>query len=308
MFKIFLCVLILFFVFLGAQVGISELIVSLPTVLLFTIVLILIKFIVFFVIFVLFRFHSRSSFAIGVYLSQVGEFAFILLQSAVNAQLIESEVFSFAITVTLVSLIISPILIDKREAIYLIARRFIKRYVPSLEKYLHHVVDREPAHIEALDLKRHVIICGYGRVGKYIGRALSMAGVPYIAVDYNFQTVEEARKSGVRIIYGDPTDIDILDYLQAEHAFTLISAVPDSFSQERIILNAKMLKPDILIFSRVGRESEQRRMKDLGARVVVQPEFEAALSIVRRVFAGYKIPTDEARGKIKRLKIEHGML
>ena len=119
--------------------------------------------------------------------------------------------------------------------------------------------------------------------------------------------MNNSRKRGINIIYGDPTDIDILDFAQCEYASTIISAVPDAFSQEMIILNSKMLNSKIRILTRVGLEMQQRRMKDLGAEIVIQPEFEAALSIVRKVLLEYNLTKKDIVGKIKRLKLEHGM-
>lgn len=299
--------LILFFVFLGASVEPSSYISSLLPILAFTGLFITAKFIVVLLIFIYFRFHTKTSYVIGILLCQVGEFAFILIHQSRAVGLINTTAYSFALSVTLFSLIISPLLIEHKERIYTLIRGFIKKRLPFLENYLTFAIDREPAHIEAFDMKDHIILCGYGRVGKYIGRALTMASIPYIAIDYNYHTIEDARKKGVMAIYGDPTDIDILDYAQAEDATSLISAVPDSFSQEMIILNARLLNSKIVIFTRVDKESQQQRMKDLGAHVVIQPEFEAALSIVKRIFTGYHLPKSDIAGKIKRLKIEHGM-
>ena len=75
-----------------------------------------------------------------------------------------------------------------------------------------------------------------------------------------------------------------------------------------IVLNAKKLNPKIIIFTRVHQEIQQRRMKDLGVEVIVQPEFEASLSIVRRVMYRKGLDKEEIARRIKRLKIEHGMI
>ena len=208
---------------------------------------------------------------------------------------------------TITTLIISPLLIDHKDVIFISIRKRIKKHFPSISHYLSYNFDREPSRLEDLDLSGHIVLCGYGRVGRYIGRALDMANLPYIAVDFNLYTVEKMRATGVNIIYGDPTNYDILDYIQVDKAAILISTLPDKFSQELVILNAKQLNPNIIIFSRVAREKEQKRMKDLGAFIVVQPEFEAALSIIKRILRSYNIPKEEIAGKIKRLKIEHGM-
>jgi CPA2 family monovalent cation:H+ antiporter-2 len=298
---------ILFFVFLGASLNLSQMLPILPKALLFVALIMLVKFMIIGGLFLYFRFHSKTAFMIGVLLAQVGEFAFVVLHQAQSEGLVSEQTYLFGITSALLTIAISPILMERRDVLYIAFRKVIKKHLPSWDTYVSYRIDREPAHIDALNLEDHVIMCGYGRVGSYIGRALTMAQIPFIAIDYNYHRVEEYRKKGINIIYGDPTDIDILDFAQAEYATALISAVPDAFSQEMIILNAKTLNPKITIFTRVALEDHQKRMKDLGAEVVVQPEFEAALSIVRKILHGYNVPKKDIVGKVQRLKLEHGM-
>lgn len=298
---------ILFFVFLGATINITQIMPKLPQILLFVLFVMIVKFVVISGLFLYFRFHSKTAFTTGLLLSQVGEFAFIVLHHAQLEGIIVSHRYLFALTATLLTIAISPILVDRKDKLYNGFRTFLKKNAPAVERYIAYRVDREPPHINALEIKDHIIICGYGRVGSYIGRALTMAKIPFIAIDYNYQVVDKQRKSGVNIIYGDPTDIDILDFAQAEEAHKIISSVPDAFSQEMIILNAKRLNPKIKIYTRVSVEKNQKRMKDLGANVLIQPEFEAALSIVKKIFVGKNIPKKDIIGKIKRLKLEHGM-
>lgn len=298
---------ILFFVFLGASLKFSEILPILPKALIFVVILIALKFLIVASLFIYGRFHSKTAMSIGLLLAQVGEFAFIVLHQARVEGMVSQETYLFAMTSTLLTIAISPILMERNDKIYAAFRKLLKNYFQSAEKYLMYRVDREPAHIDALNMRDHVIMCGYGRVGSYIGRALTMAQIPFIAIDYDYHQVEEYRKKGISIIYGDPTDIDILDFAQAEYATALISAVPDTFSQEMIVLNAKKLNPKITILTRVTLEKHQQRMKDLGAEVVIQPEFEAALSIVRKILLGYNVSKKDIVGKVKRLKLEHGM-
>lgn len=70
---------------------------------------------------------------------------------------------------------------------------------------------------------------------------------------------------------------------------------------------AKKLNSKLFIIGRVHKEIDQIRMKDLGVDLVVQPEFEASLSIIRKIYLWHKIDKIEIINKIKRLKIEHGL-
>ena len=298
---------ILFFVFLGATLDVSKHVDLIPTILIFGILLVVIKVVVTTVIFMYLRFHSKVAYGVGVLISQVGEFAFIILHQAKLIHLIDERLYFLSVGVTLFSIALTPIAIASRESWYKHIRTFISTYIPALYHFISYGVDRDLGHSQNDDLKDHVIVCGYGSMGRYVTRALKLANVPFVTIDYDYYLVASARREDVPIIYGDPTQIDILEYAHAESASCLVSVVPDKKVQEAILLNARLLNPNLVIFSRVDREEELRRMKDLGAEVVVQPEFEAAVSIIKKILAFNNISKDDVVGKLKRLKLEHGM-
>ena len=298
---------VIFFVYIGSSIKISLILANLPLILLFTFLVILIKGIILIGIFLGLKFHSKTSFNIAAYLFQIDEDAFILMSSALASGLITNEKYLFIITGVLITLIITPIFIKNKEKIYRSFRLFTKKHLPFLDNFIAYRIDSNQSPIDVLQIKNHVVICGYGRIGSYIGRSLMMANIPYIAIDYNLYTVEKAKKQGVNIIYGDPSDIDILDYAQVESAIILILAVPERYTQESIVLHAKKLNRDLYIISRVHKEHDQTRMKDLGVDLVIQPEFEASLSIIRRIYHWHKMDSIDIVNKIKRLKIEHGL-
>ena len=162
-----------------------------------------------------------------------------------------------------------------------------------MHTYVTKRIDRDKSTIDSLDIKNHIILCGYGRIGSHVGHALLQAEIPFVAIDYNFATVEKAKALGVNIIYGDPSDIDMLDYAEAENAVAIVLALPDRFAQESIIMNAKKLNKDIVVMSRVHRTIDHKRMKDLGVHVVIQPEFEASLSIIKKIMMLKHIHRDD---------------
>lgn len=298
---------IIFFIYIGTNINIGALIPLAPTIFLFSLIIMFSKALVILIIFLAMRFHSKLSFYLAIFLFQIDEDAFILSTLAHKNGIFTDQQYLIIVSTILMSLIVTPILIGKKERIYLTLRTFFKKHLVFLDAYITHRIDTQTSPIDALSIKNHVIICGYGRVGSYVGRALMIANMPYIAIDFNYHTVEHARKEGVNIIYGDPTDIDILDYAEVEHAAVLVLTLPDRNSEEAIILNAKKLNPKITILTRVHRAKDQHRMKDLGVDIVVQPEFEASLSIIRRVLMWQGLPKEEISNKIRRLKIEHGM-
>ncbi len=299
---------VIFFVYIGSHIELRLIIPYLPSILLFTIGAVIIKALVVLIIFLVLRFHSRTSFNLSMYLFQIDEDAFILMSSAYLSKVISLEKYLFIITAVLITFILTPIFINNKDKSYRAIRGFIKKYLPFLENFIVYRIDSNQSPIDELTIKNHVVICGYGRIGSYIGRSLMMANIPYVAIDYNLFIVEKAKKQGVNIIYGDPSDIDILDYAQVEDAIILIMALPEKNIQETILLNAKKLNRKLFIISRVHKERDQARMKDLGVDLVVQPEFEASLSIIKKIYLWHKMDKQDIVNKIRRLKIEHGIL
>src|SRR3989339_1679980 len=298
---------VIFFVYIGSHIELRLIIPYLPSIILFTVGVIIIKALVVLLIFLFLKFHSRTSFSLSMYLFQIDEDAFILMSSAYLTKVVTIEKYLFIITAVLITFILTPIFIKNKDKFYRAIREFIKKYLPFLENFITYRIDSNQSPIDELIIKNHIIICGYGRIGSYIGRSLMMADIPYVAIDYNLFIVEKAKKQGVNIIYGDPSDIDILDYAQVEEAIILIMALPEKNIQEAIILNSRKLNRKLFIISRVHKERDQARMKDLGVDLVVQPEFEASLSIIKRIYRWHKLDKIEIINKIKRLKIEHGI-
>jgi len=298
---------VIFFVYIGSHIQLGLVIPYLPSILLFTVGVIIIKALIVLIIFLLLKFHSKTSFNLSMYLFQIDEDAFILMSSAYLSKVITQEKYLFVITSVLITFILTPIFINNKEKYYRTIREFIKKYIPFLEKFIAYRIDSNQSPIDTLEIKNHVVICGYGRIGSYIGRSLMLANIPYVAIDYNLFQVEKAKKQGANIIYGDPADIDILDYAQVDVATIIILAVPERSVQEAIVINARKLNKDIFIISRVHRQADQIRMKDMGANLVVQPEFEASLSIIKRIYHWHKLEKEDIINKIRRLKIEHGI-
>lgn len=296
---------VVFFIFIGLNIKLSLIFSFLPQILIFSFLVIVVKAVIILFIFLFFRFHSRSAFSLSLFLFQIDEDAFILMLTALKNKVVTYSDFLFINAVVLFTLIITPIFIKNKDLIYFWFRRMIKKFFPFLEDFIKGKIDRDLSPIDVLNLSHHVVICGYGRVGSEIGRALTLAKIPFVAIDYDFYTVEKAKKQGVNIIYGDPTDPDILDYAEVDNANILISAVPEKFSQEVIVLNAKKLNPKILVITRVHQKTEQQRLKDLGVDVVIQPEFEASLSIIKKVFLAFNLSKEEILSSLQRLRLEH---
>ena len=296
---------IVFFVSLGMFLNPYFLFSHLPLVLFISLIVILIKFLLITVLVLYLGYHTKTALIVGMGLTQVGEFAFILSRLGLNSGLIAEDAYSLILSVTLVSILITPWLMLFAPRLYFNLQKFTKRF-PKIHQKLFIALDHGGG-VDGLELSDHVVICGHGRVGSWLARALQLLEVPYVVIDYNHQTITELKEKGVNALYGDPADIDVLDYAQVDKAKVVVVAIPDQATQEMVVANCQTLNKEVKIISRIHQKEALARLKTLGVSCLIQPEFEASLSIIHRVLQFFGVDKEEIAGKIKRLKIEHGM-
>jgi len=298
---------ILFFVSLGMFLTPQFLLVNLPQILSLSIGVMVFKFFLVMLLTFYLGYHARTGILVSLGLVQVGEFAFVLASLGLNQKLIDPQIFSLILSVATLTLLATPGLIFLSPKFYLGLRKISQKRFPTIYSRLFARYDSVRPHLAGLDLENHVVICGHGRVGSWISRALKMLGVPFVVIDYDHQVINQLKEKDIPALYGDPADIDVLDYAQVEKAKIVIIAIPDEVTQEEVVTNCQTLNPQVKIISRVHHESDQSRLKALGVTAIIQPEFEAALSIVHRTLQFFGVAQEEVAKKIKRIKIEHGV-
>jgi len=294
--------LVLFFFFLGTYL--HDLSLALIVGALFLAVLIMLfKFLLAFIINLVLGMHQKTAFWMAFDLMQVGEFAFIIATMLNKGHFLTGPAYQLFLLVITWSLIIFSMIYHKKQRVYgwfsqhLLNRfRFIKRLASQNKLYQYN----------QLDFSDHIILCGYGRVGAYLGHGLILSHLPLVVIDTNAEHIQKLLKKGVRAIYGDATEIEILDYAQVEKARFLIVSIPNTEEQERIILLARKMNPKIQILTRTHLSSQLRHFKSLGVELIFQPEFEAALSMLKRIMKIFNIEKTEIKKTIQYLKMEHG--
>ncbi len=292
---------VVFFVSLGMELPVTTLVSSWLTILLLTLAVILVKGGVIYTLLRFLGYHRKTAFLVGLYLTQVSEFGFVIAGTGLALGAMNEAQSSILVAVTFITIMISSPLISNGNKLYYSFHRMMKRF-PKLFREL----PEEAQESEGFPIQDHVVLCGYGRVGRYIGRALTMSNIPFLVIDYNQNTLKTLKDEGIHTVYGDPADKGVLDYAQVDFARSIVIAIPDRHTQEMVIGNALSLNRRIKIICRTHHEEDQGHLKSLGVTTVIQPEFEAALTIVNKLFDDFGIPDEEAAGKMSRLKIEHG--
>jgi monovalent cation:H+ antiporter-2, CPA2 family len=291
----------LFFVSLGFLVDPAVIIPMLPLIIVLALSILLIKILVVFAVTQAFGFRGRSSVTASFGLAQVGEFAFVIFSSALALHILSAQETSAGITVVLLTLVLSPFLFKFTLPFWRLIRNLTSGS-PRLYK-LFATGEKKDAAVESLE--NHIIICGYGRVGKWVGKALSEYKIPFIVVEYNQDVVVGLKNEGTEVMYGDPSEPEVMEGAGVRRAKAVILAIPDKFAQETLIAYIQTVAPQVKIISRVHRDEDWESLKALHVDKIIQPEFEAAVAIVRSVLTGMGKPKEEVAGVIKGLRLSH---
>ncbi|MEI7579945.1 MAG: cation:proton antiporter [bacterium] len=277
---------IFFFILIGTLFSFGYLIDNWFKILLVLIGVTVMKILIVLVINFVLRLHIRSAIEISINLSQVGEFAFLSAAIGFDQGWISADLHSLIISVTVLSLLFAPISIIKTDKIYERIREYFKIKFPQVYRKIFLSADDDI--VPDLQLHNHIIICGYGRVGRYIALALRKMHFHFILIEFDSAIVEEAKAMKMNAIYGDATSEEILLQAGIETARAIVVALPKETEVVEVINKVEQLNPDIKMlvrrhFNHLGSDPQARYS-------VIEPEFEAALKIMETIlpFLGKK--------------------
>ena len=121
------------------------------------------------------------------------------------------------------------------------------------------------------ELRNHIIVCGYGRVGRRAGEELRAAAVPYIVLDFGEEALEHAREDDVLFVDGSGSEDEDLVKAGIDRARGIIVASDDDGDNLYITLSVKARRPDLTVIARGSSEEAERKLKLAGADRVVTP-------------------------------------
>jgi voltage-gated potassium channel len=132
-------------------------------------------------------------------------------------------------------------------------------------------------------LRDHIIICGYGRVGRRVAEEFRAAGVRYVVLDFKEDAIAAAREIDDLLIEGDATDDDDLRRAGIEHAAGIVVASDDDADNLYISLSARNVRRDIQIVARASDEDAEKKLMLAGADRVVLPYTAAGRTMANLV-------------------------
>lgn len=132
-------------------------------------------------------------------------------------------------------------------------------------------------------LKDHAIICGLGRIGVQLAKALTEARHPFVIIERSAAKAEDAKAQGWLVLVGEATQEEVLRAAGIEHARVLASVLPDDAANVFITLSARSLNPKVQIIARGEAPTTERKLFHAGADKVVLPTHIGAERIVELI-------------------------
>ena len=256
----------LFFVTIGALIDPGSLIANVPLLAAMVVMVVAGKLVLWTLVVWLFRQPLWTALLVGVGLTQIGEFSFILVQVARTAGHVGADVYNATLAAALITILINAALV--RAAPGWIARL---RGLPL--RSASGGVERAGAE--------SVVLCGFGRVGSAVGEALETFGIRFVVIERDPDIVRGLRSRDVPCLFGDAAQPRLLDEAGAARAALVVVALPEMDRAQLVVRAVRGGNPHVPILARAHSASGRDGLREAGATEVIEPELEAAATLIR---------------------------
>jgi monovalent cation:proton antiporter-2 (CPA2) family protein len=202
---------------------------------------------------------------VSLLLSQSGEFGFVLLGLAAVSGALPENLFQILILLIALTMVTTPLMANFGD--------FLNRRLTT-------ATDRHDISTDHIDAGQpHVIIAGFGRVGRRVARILEAGNVPYLAIESNADRVLAGRRNGLPVFYGNASQVDLLKAAGAGQATVLVCTLDQTVPAVRLVNILRQHYPDIAIYARGRDRHHCEQLLTAGATMAISETLEASLQI-----------------------------
>src|SRR3972149_5914600 len=219
---------ILFFVSIGILLDVSSMLSAPVVIILVVLATLVIKFSTGVLVPVVLGYPLRIGILVGVALSQIGEFSFILAKQGINFGLISGDQYQIFLASAITTMVLTPFMIQG-------SGRFtdiVERLPISHELKFGRFHENEPGTDE---MTNHVIIAGFGLNGRNVLKGLRASDIPFVVLELNPETVRIEKKRGIPILYGDASREAVLAHVNVIAARYLVIPISNAPATRRIV-------------------------------------------------------------------------
>jgi CPA2 family monovalent cation:H+ antiporter-2 len=240
-------------------------------------------------------YRAAEALRTGIVLAQGGEFSVALIALAMGSGLFTRGASQAVLAAVIVSMLVAPLLIRKSGALVgaLIAPDGAES--ESLQGEL----------AQALQgMSGHVLICGYGRVGRQLARILRAENVPYVALDIDPGRVKRAWEAGDKVYYGDAAHRGMLRAAAIDKARAVVVSFDHLQSSFKVVREVRAIETSVPVIVRATDDSALDALLDAGASEVVPETLEESLMLATQLLLVIGTPGARVMEHIQGIRME----
>jgi glutathione-regulated potassium-efflux system ancillary protein KefC len=276
----------LFFISIGMSINFGVIFTNPILILTAVLTIIFIKFLVMFSISKPFNLAANDRFVFAFTLSQISEFAFVILGFSLSNGIINKSFSELLTVIIALSMLTTPLLI-------LIYFKFIE---PKFN------TDSNPKEFDDINQENSVIIAGFGRFGQAVGRILNAQKYSTTILDHDANHIEIMKKFGFKVFYGDASRIDLLHSAGAAKAKVFVLAIDDPESSLKTLEVVKQNFPNLKIVARARDRDHAYRLINMGVDVLSREVFESSTLIAEETLKILGVHAYEAKKIVHKFK------
>ncbi|MGH8281195.1 MAG: cation:proton antiporter, partial [Gammaproteobacteria bacterium] len=208
-----------------------------------------------------------------------GEFAFVIFNTAAGYHIFSQSLVDLLNLAVTLSMAATPFLVLFNEKI--MARWEAKNAPPPFDR-----ID-EPGN--------PVVIAGFGRFGQIVGRVLRLKKIPFTALDANLEDVDDLRRYGNKVYYGDASRLELLRAARVAQARVFVLAIDDVAASVRTAETVRRNFPLLPVYARARNRHHAHLLTELGVKVIVRETLYSSLKLTEAVLEGLGQPAHETR-------------
>jgi voltage-gated potassium channel len=170
-----------------------------------------------------------------------------------------------------------------------------------VEGNLANILGRRRMEEKISKLREHIVVCGFGRVGKEVARVFHDEGVDFVVVDNSKDSIAEAAASGYLYVEGNASSDEVLKEAGILRARGLVAAAGSDADNVFVTLSARGLRPDIFITARANAQESEFKLRRAGADRTIYPHVlggrRLAMLALRPLVVDFVDTALESRGK-----------
>ena len=240
----------------------------------------------------------RGTILVGIALSQVGEFSFILAKLGKDFSILDDYYYQLFLAVAIITMSISPFLImlGWRIANLLLKLPFPNWIIEGLFPL---------KQVEIPPLQNHLVLIGKDSRAHNLSRMARFHNLPYVSIIFDPEIARQRQEKGETVVYGDAFNLPILEKAKVANAHVVVISIGKLEILKIIISKVRLLNKHASIVVRTRHIEDIEALYKIGATQVIPEEFETAIDLFEIVMGDFMLPRSEIDLAIDKIRSDH---